>query len=148
MIIYMKKILLSIFAVLFLGIVLNCSAISDKNPALQRQWMLISFNGFSKDKLVAHQAEINLSGRMENGKIQGSAYMGCNRMSFTAELKKGGKVKISKGVSTTKACQDMELETSFQKLFDTMTHYAVEGHFLTLSDENGNSMKFVAADWD
>jgi len=74
--------------------------------------------------------------------------MGCNQMSFVSEFKKGGKVKISNGVSTMKACQDMNLETSFQKKFETMTKYSVEGHFLTLTDDNGNSMKFVAADWD
>lgn len=146
----MKKILLSIFAVLLLGLVLNCSAVPDKNPSLQRQWMLVSFDGFSKELLVANKAEINLIANMVDGKIQGNAYMGCNQMSFVSEFKKGGKVKISNGVSTMKACQgqDMNLETSFQKKFETMTKYSVEGHFLTLTDDNGNLMKFVAADWD
>ncbi|MDN3695421.1 META domain-containing protein [Chryseobacterium tructae] len=144
----MKKILFSLLAVLCLGLVLNCSAVPDKNPYLQRQWMMVSFDGFSKDQLIAHKAEINLTGKMEKGKIYGSAYMGCNQMSFTSEFKKGGIVKISQGVSTLKACQDMNLETSFQKKFETMTRYSVEGHFLTLSDDHGNSMKFVAADWD
>lgn len=148
MIISMKKILFPFLAVLFLGLVFNCSAVPDKNPSIQRQWMLISLDGFSKDQLVAHKAEINLTGKMEKGKIQGSAYMGCNQMSFTSEFKNGGKVKISQGVSTMKACQDMNLETSFQKKFETMTKYSVEGHFLTLSDNQGNTMKFVAADWD
>lgn len=144
----MKKILLSLFAVLFLGLALNCSAVPDKNPYPQRQWMMISFDGFSKEELVANKAEVNLTGKMENGKIQGSAFMGCNRMSFTFGLKKDGKVKISQGVITMKACQNMSLETSFQKKFETMTKYTIEGHFLTLSDDNGNSIKFVAADWD
>ncbi|MCJ7934122.1 MAG: META domain-containing protein [Chryseobacterium sp.] len=144
----MKKILLSLFTVLLLGAVFNCSAVPDKNPSLQRQWMLVSFNGFTKDQLIDHKAEIDLKSRLENGKIQGSAYMGCNRMSFTSEFKKGGKVKISNGASTAKACENMELEAAFQKNFDSMTKYSVEGHFLTLSDEHGNSMKFVAADWD
>lgn len=148
MIIRMKKILLSLFAVLFLGLALNCSTVPDKNPHLQRQWMMISFDGFSKEQLVSNKAEINLTGKMEKGKIQGSASMGCNRMSFTSEFKKDGRMKISQGVSTMKACQDMRLETSFQKQFETMTKYTIEGHFLTLSDDNGNSMKFVAADWD
>ncbi|BAP29454.1 uncharacterized protein CHSO_0417 [Chryseobacterium sp. StRB126] len=120
----------------------------DKNPSIQRQWMLVSLDGFSRDQLIAHKAEINLTGKMEKGKIQGSAYMGCNQMSFTSEFKNGGTLKISKGVSTMKACQDMHLETSFQKEFETMTKYTVEGHFLTLSDDQGNTMKFVAADWD
>lgn len=148
MIISMKKILFPLFAVLFLGLLFNCSAMPDKNPSIQRQWMLVSLDGFSKDQLIAHKAEINLTGKMEKGKIQGSAYMGCNQMSFTSEFKNDGKVKISQGISTMKACQDMNLETSFQKKFETMTKYAVEGHFLTLSDDQGNIMKFVAADWD
>ncbi|WP_431611450.1 META domain-containing protein [Chryseobacterium sp. 'Rf worker isolate 10'] len=144
----MKKILLSLFAVLLLGVVLNCSSIPDKNPSLQRQWMLVSLDGFSKDQLIANKAEMNLTAKMIEGKIQGNAYMGCNQMSFVTEFKKGGKVKISKRVGTMKACQSMELETSFQRKIETMTKYSVEGHFLTLTDENGNSMKFVAADWD
>ena len=144
----MKKILLPLFAVLILGVVLNCSAIPDKNPSLQRQWMLISLDGFSKDQLIAHKAEMNLTAAIVDGKIQGSAYMGCNQMSFISEFKKGGKVKISKGVSTMKACQDMDLEISFQKKIETMTRYSVEGHFLTLSDDHGHTMRFVAADWD
>lgn len=110
--------------------------------------MLVSFAGFSKDQLIAHKAEMNLTGKLDNGKIQGNAYMGCNQMSFTSEFKKDGIVKISQGISTMKACQDMNLESSFQKKIETMTKYSVEGHFLTLSDNQGNTMKFVAADWD
>ncbi|MFZ4930530.1 META domain-containing protein [Chryseobacterium sp. Mn2064] len=144
----MKKILLSLLTVLFLGVVVNCSSIPDKNLNLQRQWMMVSFDGFSKDQLIANKAEINLTSSIVNGKIQGSSYMGCNRMSFTSEFKKGGKVKISQGASTMKACEDMKLETTFQKKFETMTTYSIEGHFLTLSDGKGNIMKFVAADWD
>ncbi|PRB06889.1 heat-shock protein [Chryseobacterium sp. MYb7] len=110
--------------------------------------MIVSLDGFSKDQLIANKAEMNLAANMVDGKIQASAYMGCNQMSFVTEFKKGGKVKISKGGSTMKACQDMNLETSFQKKIETMTKYSVEGHFLTLTDDNGSSMKFVAADWD
>ncbi|MGH1518685.1 META domain-containing protein [Chryseobacterium sp. JK1] len=144
----MKKILLSLLTVLFLGVILNCSSMPDKNPHLQRQWMMVSFDGFSKDQLIANKAEINLTSSVVNGEIQGSAYMGCNRMTFTSKFKKGGKVKISQGASTMKACEDVKLETAFQKKFETMTKYSIEGHFLTLSDGKGNTMKFVAADWD
>ncbi|MGV2452913.1 UNVERIFIED_CONTAM: META domain-containing protein [Ralstonia mannitolilytica] len=144
----MKKILLPLFTVLLLGVVLNCSSVPAKDPFLQRQWMLVSFDGFSKDQLIANKAEFNLTANKVKGKIQASSYMGCNRMSFMTEFKTGGKVKISKGVSTMKACQDMNLEMSFQKKIETMTHYSIDGHFLTLSDDRGNSMKFVAADWD
>ncbi|MFS4471900.1 META domain-containing protein [Chryseobacterium sp. T20] len=144
----MKKILFSLFAVLLLGLVLNCSSVPTKDPFLQRQWMLISFDGFSKDQLIANKAEMNLTANRVKGEIQANAYMGCNRMSFVSEFKKGGKVKFSKGISTMKACQDMNLESSFQKKIETMTSYSIKGHFLTLSDDHGNTMKFVAADWD
>ncbi|KMQ63873.1 heat-shock protein [Chryseobacterium sp. BLS98] len=144
----MKKILVAFFAVLFFGAAVSCSAVPEKNPALQRQWMLVSFDKFSKEKLVRNKAEINLTGVMEKGKIKGSAHMGCNSMFFTSEFKNGGKVIISGVGSTLKACQNMDLETAFSQKFDKMTHYSIEGHFLTLSDDNGNSMKFVAADWD
>ena len=73
--------------------------------------------------------------------------MGCNNMFFTSEFNKG-KVKISDIGSTRKACPDMKLEGEFSRSFKNMTQYSVEGHFLTLSDDHGNQMKFVAADWD
>lgn len=144
----MKKILLSFFAVLLLGTVIRCSSVPEKIPGLQRQWMLVSFSKFSKEELIKNKAEINLTGIMEKGKIKGGANMGCNRMFFISEFKKDGKVKISGVGSTLKACQNMDLENAFIQKFDKMNHYSVEGHFLTLSDDSGNFMKFVAADWD
>lgn len=144
----MKKIIVALFTVLFLGMMLNCSSTQVKNPHIQRQWMLVSLEGFSKDDLIKNKTEINLTAKSENGKIRGSAYMGCNRMFFTSEFKNNGKVKISGLGSTMMACQNMNLETSFQKKFEKMNNYSVEGHFLTLSDDSGNAMKFIAADWD
>lgn len=144
----MKKIIVALFTVLFLGMMINCSSTQVKNPHIQREWMLVSLEGFSKDDLIKSKAEINLTAKSENGKIRGSAYMGCNRMFFTSEFKNNAKVKISGLGSTMMACQNMNLETSFQKKFEKMTTYSVEGHFLTLSDNSGNAMKFIAADWD
>ncbi|MBB6371418.1 META domain-containing protein [Chryseobacterium shigense] len=144
----MKKILLSFFAILLLGTVIRCSSVPEKNPGLQRQWMLVSFDAFSKDELIKNKAEINLTGNMEKGKIKGKANMGCNSIFFTSGFKNGGKIKISGVGSTLKACQNMDLENAFIQKFDKMNHYSVDGHFLTLSDNSGNSMKFVAADWD
>ncbi|MGC5746429.1 META domain-containing protein [Chryseobacterium sp. NFX27] len=144
----MKKILLSFFAVLLLGVAVSCSSVPERNPSLQRQWMLISFDKFSREELVKNRAEVDLTGIMEKGKIKGGANMGCNSMFFTSEFKTNGKVKISGVGSTLKACQNMELENAFIQKFDKMTNYSIEGHFLTLSDDSGNSMKFVAVDWD
>ncbi|EJL70814.1 META domain-containing protein [Chryseobacterium populi] len=144
----MKKIFILLLAILFLGIILNCSSAQIKNKHIQREWMLVSFGSFSKDQLIKNRAGINLTAKIENGKIRGGAFMGCNKMFFNSEFKNNGKVKITGVGSTLMACEDMNLETSFTKSFEMMTKYSVEGHFLTLSDNKGNSMKFVASDWD
>lgn len=144
----MKKIIISFLSILVLGIMINCSSAHIENPHIQREWMLVSFENFSKDQLVASKAGINLTAEKENGKIRGGAFMGCNRIFFTSEFKNKGELKISGAGSTMMACKNMDLETAFVKSFEKMKKYSVEGHFLTLSDEKGNTMKFVAADWD
>ncbi len=151
----MRKILVSVLPALFLGILFNCTTATKQNAQsdlrkdqIQREWMLVSFGNFTKADLIKNKAKIDLTAQSEEGKIRATAYMGCNNMSFSAEFKNNGNLKISGLISTMKACQDMELENGFQKKFETMTKYTVKGHFLTLSDDKGNSMKFVAADWD
>lgn len=144
----MKKIMISFFAVLFLALMVNCSSTRLKNPFIQREWMLVSFNDFTKDQLIKNKAGINLTTKKEGNKIRGGAFMGCNRMFFTAEFKNNGKVEISGLGSTMMACQNMDLETAFSKKIEKITKYSLEGHFLTLYDDSGNKMKFVAADWD
>lgn len=144
----MKKIIVSFLYILTLGMILSCTSTQVKEPHIQREWMLISFRGFTKDQLVKNKAGINLAAKKEEGKIKGGAFMGCNRMFFTSEFKNNGKVKISGVGSTMMVCQNMDMETSFLKIFEKMTIYSVEGHFLTLTDQKGNRMKFVAADWD
>jgi len=144
----MKKIIFAVLAVLCLGLVLNCSSIPVKNPQIQREWMLVSFENYAKQDLIKNNAKIDLTSAIEDGKIKGGAFMGCNRMFFSSEFQKDGKVKISGLGSTLMACQNMKLEDDFSRSFKNMTNYKVEGHFLILSDDNGNQMKFVAADWD
>ncbi|WP_326981709.1 META domain-containing protein [Chryseobacterium sp. MYb264] len=151
----MKKLLLSIFTILVLQMLLNCSSLmpensinTAKNPHLQREWMMIAFENFTKADLIKMNAKINLTGSAKDGKIHGNAFVGCNNIFFTSEFKNNGKVKISGIGSTEKACQDMKLENDFSKTFKNITNFKVEGHFLTLTDPQGNSMKFIAADWD
>lgn len=144
----MKNIILTIFSVFFLTIVLNCSAAKVNNQHFQREWMMVSFDEFSKQQLIENKAKINLTGEKKGNQVKGFANMGCNRIFFIAELKNNGKVKISEIGSTEMACQNMKLENAFIKKFSNMKNYLIEGHRLTLSDVNGNQMKFIAADWD
>ena len=144
----MKNILSFLFVFFILVLVVNCSAVKPNNQHYQREWMMVSFDGFNKEQLVKNKAEINLTEPIKNGKIRGTAMMGCNRMFFTLEFKSKGKVKISGLGSTLMACQEMEIEDKFTKVFEKMTRYEINGHFLSLYDEKGAQMKFVAADWD
>ncbi|WP_345991046.1 META domain-containing protein [Chryseobacterium sp. Chry.R1] len=144
----MKKIFISLLGVLFLGMMINCSSVPVKNPSIQREWMLISFGKFDKEEMVKSRAGINLTGAMEGEKIRGGAFMGCNKMFFTGEFRKNGKMKISGVGSTMMACQNMKLERAFVNSFERITRYSVEGHFLSLYDDKGIVMKFVASDWD
>lgn len=144
----MKNILSFLFAFLVLNLVVNCSAVKSNNQHYQRQWMLVSLDGFTKEELVKNKAEINLTEPAKDGKIRGTAMMGCNRMFFNLEFKSKNRVRISGLGSTLMACQEMNLETEFSKVFEKMTHYEINGHFLTLYDEKGSQMKFIAADWD
>jgi heat shock protein HslJ len=144
----MKNIILSFFAVFILTAVTNCSSTRVNNQHYQREWMMVSFDKFTKQELIENEAGINLTGEKTGTEISGTAKMGCNRFFFKAELKNKGKIKISGLGGTEMACAEMELENTFMKRFVNMTRYKIEGHRLMLSDDLGNEMKFIAADWD
>ncbi len=144
----MKNFLSFLFAFFILNLVLNCSATQPNNPHYQREWMLISFDAFTKQQLIEKSAGINLTGEKIKNQVKGSATMGCNKIFFNAEIKNKGKIKISNLGSTEMACQNRSIEDRFMKKFGNMSHYKIEGHRMTLSDKNGNEMKFIAADWD
>ncbi|MFL9834114.1 META domain-containing protein [Chryseobacterium terrae] len=144
----MKNILSFLFAFFILNLPVNCSAVKPNKQHYQREWMLVSFDDFTKEQLVKNKAQINLTAPVTDGKIKGTAMMGCNRMFFTLEFKSKSKVKISGLGSTLMACQEMEIEEEFTKVFEKMNRYQIDGHFLTLYDDKGTQMKFLAADWD
>lgn len=144
----MKNILSFLSAFFILNLAVSCSTAKLNNQHYQREWMLVSFDGFTKEELVKNKAEINLTAPATEGKIRGTAMMGCNRMFFTSKFKSKNKVEISGLGSTLMACQEMNLETEFTKVFEKMTRYEINGHFLTLYDDKGTQMKFIATDWD
>jgi heat shock protein HslJ len=144
----MKNILSGLFAFLICILILNCSASQVDNQHYQREWMMVSFDQFTKQQLIENEAEINLTDEKNNSLIKGSATMGCNKIFFSAELKNNGRIKISEIRSTEMACKNMDLENAFMITFSGMKKYLIEGHRLTLFDDKGNQMKFIAADWD
>ena len=112
--------------------------------SLKRKWMLVEFQGFTKENLSKNKAYIDLTDK-ENG----GAKMGCNGMFFTYKVKNQNKTEFSQIGSTMMYCDgNMDLEQKFGQLLPTMTHYEIKGHFLTLKNNKGETMKFVAEDWD
>ena len=72
-----------------------------------------------------------------------------NSIFFSVKLKNNHRIHFSGVGSTMMYCDgNMKLEENFGKLLPTITKYQVKGHFLTLKNKNGQTMKFVAEDWD
>lgn len=113
--------------------------------SLKRKWMLVEFQGFTKEELIQKKAYLDLT-YLEKG---GGAKMGCNSIFFSVKLKNNHRIHFSGIGSTMMYCDgNMKLEENFGKLLLTITKYQVKGHFLTLKNKNGQTMKFVAEDWD
>ena len=113
--------------------------------SLKRKWMLIEFQGFTKEELIQKKAYLDLT-HLEKG---GGAKMGCNSIFFSVKLKNNHRINFSGVGSTMMYCDgNVKLEENFGKLLPTITKYQVKGHFLTLKNKNGQTMKFVAEDWD
>ena len=113
--------------------------------SLKRKWMLVEFQGFTKEELIQKKAYLDLT-HLEKG---GGAKMGCNSIFFSVKLKNNHRINFSVVGSTMIYCDgNVKLEENFGKLLPTITKYQVKGHFLTLKNKNGQTMKFVAEDWD
>lgn len=107
---------------------------------------MVAYKDYSKAFLTESKAQIDLSPVKST---RYGAFMGCNRMFLSADFFKNGTVKFSDPGSTMMYCEGrMDLESDFAKDLPTMTKYKIEGHNLTLSNEKGIEMKFIAADWD
>ena len=113
--------------------------------SLKRKWMLVEFQGFTKEELIQKKAYLDLT-HLDKG---GGAKMGCNSIFFSVKLKNNHRINFSGVGSTMMYCDgNVKLEENFGKLLPTITKYQVKGHFLTLKNKNGETMKFVAEDWD
>ena len=143
----------TVLTTLFLSFLIftSCTStkLNEKTPQnIHRKWMMIEYKGFTKEELIQLNAFVDLSKNNEN-KTNFGAKMGCNNIFFSAELKNNNRILFSQIGSTEMYCQDkMKLEDQFAKDLPSMNLYEINGHFLTLSNENGKIMKFVAEDWD
>ena len=141
----MMKTRFFIISLLSISFFLMSFAPQKEISSLKRKWMLIEFQGFTKEELIQKKAYLDLT-HLEKG---GGAKMGCNSIFFSVKLKNNHRIHFSGVGSTMMYCDgNMKLEENFRKLLPTITKYQVKGHFLTLKNKNGQTMKFVAEDWD
>ena len=141
----MMKTRFFIISLLSISFFLMSFAPQKEISSLKRKWMLIEFQGFTKEELIEKKAYLDLT-QLEKG---GGAKMGCNSIFFSVKLKNNHRIHFSGVGSTMMYCDgNMKLEENFGKLLPTITKYQVKGHFLTLKNKNGQTMKFVAEDWD
>ncbi len=129
----------------------SCSALNknrkeNSNELLHRKWMLISFQDFDKDFFIQNNAYLDLT---EFQLKRAHANVGCNQLNFNIQTQSKHQIKFSELKRTRKYCeQTINLEDRFAEELQKVNQYQIEGHFLTLTDKNGNKIKFVAADWD
>lgn len=141
----MMKTRFFIISLLSISIFMMSFAPQKEVSSLKRKWMLVEFQGFTKEELIQKKAYLDLT-HLDKG---GGAKMGCNSIFFSVKLKNNHRINFSGVGSTMMYCDgNVKLEENFGKLLPTITKYQVKGHFLTLKNKNGQTMKFVAEDWD
>ncbi len=140
--------LLAFFSILFTYLGCNNAKLVEPiSPQLTRQWMVVEFQNFSKEELMKNKASIDLS--QLNESKQDVALMGCNIIILKKELKSNYRIQFSEGAHTKMFCQEaMPLENAFLEVLPNINAYKIEGHFLSLYNNDDLIMKLVAADWD
>lgn len=125
----------------------NCNALISKQNLpieLERQWMLTSITGFTKEKLIKNKAQLDLtrySGRKAN--------LGCGDFLVEVLQVNADKIKFKTKENSSKKCIETDvLEYVFRNELGTVNRYKIEGHFLKLYQNDKIVMEFVAADWD
>lgn len=122
----------------------NQNKITQTNSQiLTRKWMMVGYKSYSKEELINKNAFIDLS----QGE-QVTCFMGCNTINFNLLKPDESRLKFENGISTQKACEKMDLESSFLNDITKITNYQIEGHRLTLSGNENLKMEFIAQDWD
>ena len=131
----------SLFLLIF-TITISCS--SKKNTQnINRVWMLVEYKDYKKEYFVEQKAFLDMT-----NPEKATSKMDCNNLSFSYKIDKSS-ITFSQGIATRMYCQNnMKLETDFLNEIPSIKNYKVEGHFLTLTSNNGEKMRFVAQDWD
>lgn len=148
----MKAILSGIMAVAVLSFSACAAGKQKKNAAsaqnteavLTQKWMIKEMRGATPEKLVKAGAHITF-----NKDMNGSAYLGCNGVSFQYKEAKGNALSFSGVLSTMMYCDEFSpMESIFTNEIVKGYTYEIKGHFLYLKDSKGVFIKAIRPDWD
>lgn len=119
------------------------STSADSNLSLEgTQWKLITLKGKAvPDKVNGKMPFLSFS--KEDGRY--SATGGCNGIGGEYTLSKNNGLKLSRGMSTMMACEDMSVENGLREVFEQASRYTIEGSALVLyADGDDVLAKFEA----
>lgn len=139
-----------------MGVLAGCGGVakapmSDMAPspasasALQRVWMLAEWPGYHRERLQAARAQMDWRRLPQAG-----AHMGCNQLMFQVTVDPvAARLHIGPVAATRMYCIDyMDLELTFSGAIGSFTRYRLQGNELVLENEQGQSVRWVAADPD
>ncbi|HLP35615.1 META domain-containing protein [Lacibacter sp.] len=121
----------SVFAtILLLLVFVSCSPkLSPDHNWDQKRWTLYELKTVPV-QLSGTEKDANLMFVPSQKQISGTG--GCNRLTGTYELKKGGDIKFSNITTTRMMCTDQAFEDRFLEVLNQVDGYAVENNIMLL----------------
>lgn len=132
-----------------IGALSACHSLQATTPTMAtwpmtRVWMLTELDSIARPAMVAAAAQMDWT-QLPQVKI----HIGCQHYTWYVRTTHG---RLSSSGIPEHSANLCPAQTSWAPLFTTrlsrMTHYRIEGHRLILSNTRGETIHFVAADWD
>ena len=102
-----------------------------------KEWKLTALNGEAITVDTTFKRDPLLVFGKENNQVSGNG--GCNGFGSSFELSGDDGIVISDITATQMACPNLDLEQRFFEVLKAVKSYRIEGHTLTLADENGGA---------
>ncbi len=135
----MRFIALGLCVILF-----SCKTkVVETTQNIHRKWMLIEFEDFKKEQLMAKKCFLDLTNT-----TNANAYMGCNILGFIYTYDNKGAFEFKESRTTRMYCEDHAIESRFLNEVNTISSYRIEGHKLFLTTKSNKQLVFIAEDWD
>lgn len=105
-------------------------ASASESPLKGTKWMLVEMMG---KPITSSQDGKNIYVYLDANENRINGNSGCNGFGGNYELTEGNRIAFSKMMGTMMACADMETETQFLKLMQTVDNYNLNGNSLQLN---------------